>query len=764
VKAPALAAHDAGLCVLPVAHDGTKRPDPPGSKWQRYQHERPTRDDLDAWMAHRDGFGIVCGATSGNLELFEIEGRAVDDGTYTRFVQALISAGLQELWDRICAGYFETSPAGGVHLLYRCEQISGNLKLARRPNGKDIDVLIETRGEGGFAVVAPSGGRCHETGEPWVRELGGFDTIATITPEERAELHRVAMTFDEMPSRENTSTLQNGSVTSNGDRPGDNYNANTTWADVLEPHGWECVRTDAENIAYWRRPGKTWGVSATTNSRGTDRLKVFSSSTPFDTETTYDRFGAYAVLEHGGDFAAAARALRPAPRHRDASQNGSDGDTATDKPDTDALWLPDTFWDARDRLRKIRDAAHQRQRSPDAALHVCLARVAAMVPYTLTIPAIVGAESGLSYYCALLSVPGVGKSTTLAIGSGLIPADAALVGPVPLGTGEGIVEIMFEKQTEGEDKGARRQTKHHVLVYGDEGGALQALASRSGSTIDSTLRTIWTGKEIGNTNATEERRRLVREHTYTYGLVLGVQVPAAGALLATVATGLPQRFGWALATHPDIPPATGAPRPLDPLGWKPPKCATLSIADEIIDEIRAADLERVRGRCDTAELDAHEDLLRLKAAVLLAILVEDTPFDSIDRPVTVEHWELAGMVKRASDAARSHAVAQAAAHAERVEDANARRLGRRQATAAEIAEAHELTKTVDAARWIAEKARERPAGWAWAELRRAMRSDSRRYFEPGVEHAEAEEWVVVSEEPGQGQTKRVIAPGPRRPA
>ena len=73
---------------------------------------------------------------------------------------------------------------------------------------------------------------------------------------------------------------------------------------------------------YWRRPGKTDGHSATTNHEGTDRLKVFSSSTPFDDDATYDKFSALAILEHGGDHRAAARALAatsPGPVTRKAT-------------------------------------------------------------------------------------------------------------------------------------------------------------------------------------------------------------------------------------------------------------------------------------------------------------------------------------------------------------------------------------------------------------------------------------------------------------
>ncbi|MFP3360387.1 hypothetical protein R0K17_24030, partial [Planococcus sp. SIMBA_143] len=73
-------------------------------------------------------------------------------------------------------------------------------------------------------------------------------------------------------------------------------------------HGWQ-VHHRAGAETHWTRPGKstTEGPSATTREDG--GLYVFSTSTAFDPEVPYSKFGAYAVLEHGGDHAAAARAL-----------------------------------------------------------------------------------------------------------------------------------------------------------------------------------------------------------------------------------------------------------------------------------------------------------------------------------------------------------------------------------------------------------------------------------------------------------------------
>jgi putative DNA primase/helicase len=175
-------------------------------------------------------------------------------------------------------------------------------------------VLAETRGEGGWVVVAPSGGPTHETGRPWTVAYGSPATVPTITMAERDALHSAFRCLDQTPPAEPTPTQPRLSVvrTDGSVAPGDDYEARTSWSDILRPHGWTLVFNRGQ-VSYWRRPGKDRGVSATTgHAADRDRLYVFSSSTEFEQEHPYTKFGAYVLLEHDGDYTAAARALRGA--------------------------------------------------------------------------------------------------------------------------------------------------------------------------------------------------------------------------------------------------------------------------------------------------------------------------------------------------------------------------------------------------------------------------------------------------------------------
>src|SRR5699024_4750779 len=151
----------------------------------------------------------------------------------------------------------------------------------------------------------------------------GPNSIVTLDRETSDALLELARMCDAMPVVETPSAFNQPTTSTRTDdgslSPGDDYEARTDWTDILTPHGWtELFRTG--NTRYWRRPGKRLGISATTgHAEDRDRLYVFSTSTEFESETPYTKFGAYALLEHGTDYKAAARALstagygRPAP-------------------------------------------------------------------------------------------------------------------------------------------------------------------------------------------------------------------------------------------------------------------------------------------------------------------------------------------------------------------------------------------------------------------------------------------------------------------
>lgn len=278
-----------------------------------------------------DGFGVFCGPPSGELEMLEVEGRAVELLAQVKEHAAAMGEHAVELLGRIGRGCVQRSPSDGKHFLYRVSgKARGNVKLARRPDPNSPDgvlVLAETRGSGGWFVSAPSGGRTHKSGKPYAIERGTPAGIPTITEAERDTLHLLFGMIDEMPPQPQ-GEQRAPRERREGDplRVGDDFNCRATWEDILV--GWtKCKRVGDRQ--HWRRPGKDNGSSATTTE---NVLCCFSTSTKlphFDHETSQgavDKFGAYAWLHHNGDFSAATKTLAAegyGPPPLAATQNGT---------------------------------------------------------------------------------------------------------------------------------------------------------------------------------------------------------------------------------------------------------------------------------------------------------------------------------------------------------------------------------------------------------------------------------------------------------
>jgi P4 family phage/plasmid primase-like protien len=364
----ALLAHHSGLRVVPPKEDGSKAPLAPGGRWKQFQRQQSSEDEIRRWYAtSRSGLGIVCGRISGNLEMLEFEGRAVAEGLWQEFLSAAEQIGLRNLVDRIKFGYGERTPSGGFHLLYRCpDGVEGSDHLAERPPTEEEAaddrrrgitkppprVLIETRGEGGYVIVAPSGGRVHPSEKPYVLHYGGFDSIIMISGTERDALHALARTFDRMPAAPPRDQGSRANLrTHDENTPGNDFNRRGDWAkDVLEPAGWSFTGTDGEGRQRWyRAPGGRPGWTSATVSPDGEVLIVFSASAGLPTRCGLSKFAAYTNLHHDGDFSTAARALRAqgyghqsaAVEQSDSAGGDNDG-AATEGPPVAADGFPCT--------------------------------------------------------------------------------------------------------------------------------------------------------------------------------------------------------------------------------------------------------------------------------------------------------------------------------------------------------------------------------------------------------------------------------------
>ena len=289
-----------GLSIIPCDR-AAKQPRIP--TWKPYQAHPPAYAEILRWFApwsEADAVAIVAGRVSGNLEIMDFDAPMLLEPWAEQVrVQDL------ELLERLPV---IRTQSGGYHVYYRCAAgIAGNQKLAvdpAKPGGKYT--LIETRGEGGYVLAPPSSGYTLLQGE--------LNDIPFVSANERALLLASARQLSQEPvepQQARPQRQQRAARPTGGTRPGDDYNARGDIAAVLERHGWRFVR-QMQSESYWRKPGKRRrGHSATLNYQDSGYFYCFSTSAPpFEPERGYSPFSVYALLEHGGDFKAAAQALQ----------------------------------------------------------------------------------------------------------------------------------------------------------------------------------------------------------------------------------------------------------------------------------------------------------------------------------------------------------------------------------------------------------------------------------------------------------------------
>jgi len=343
----------AGLAVIPIDSNPTKRPPysllpvigswpdgRPRHGWAPFMERLPTQSELEKWFncwGSRSGIAVVCGQVSGNLEVIDI-----DSAEYAERWLSRVSAQASGLLDKLV---LVQTPRPGLHAYFRCPVIGGSAKVAAiavpSENGEQVnaETIIETRGEGGYALIPPTPPWCHPTGRTYTYfSVRTLVDVQIITPDERTALFDIARSFHAPPVRLRVVPPRTSSPRQyDRRRPGDDFNHRSSWSELLERHGWSLSHVSADEIQHWTRPGKSEGTSATVDYAGNDLLHVFTSNVPLlEQDTSYSKFSFLVLMEHDGNYAAAAQALRQQGfgqphlnvnrrRHRRAARSGARG-------------------------------------------------------------------------------------------------------------------------------------------------------------------------------------------------------------------------------------------------------------------------------------------------------------------------------------------------------------------------------------------------------------------------------------------------------
>lgn len=271
----------------------------PACKWGKYQTQRPTADDLRAWFADQEdgALGIVAGAVSNNLVILDFDG----DG-WERARDDLLAA-----FPELRATRQVETGSGRWHVWVRCTELTGDdgqpisREEFKRPDlGEKTAIDFRANKHQTLAPPSlhPSGGRYHflDAQAPIVTLSSALPLLAWLEGWQRK---------GQEPPREYRPVA---TLDAEGTRPGDDYNARGDVLRLLTAAGWQVVKQRGD-VTDLRRPGKDHGTSATWNYYPRKFYPFTTNGAPFEAEHCYDAFSVYALLEHHGDFSAAAREL-----------------------------------------------------------------------------------------------------------------------------------------------------------------------------------------------------------------------------------------------------------------------------------------------------------------------------------------------------------------------------------------------------------------------------------------------------------------------
>lgn len=318
--------YDSGLVVLPALRKEKR----PVGAWKKWTKERPDFDAVFGARTKFDAICVVCGAISGGLEIIDFDQKAA---LYPAFCQELKKADVDVDFP------IETTQRGGKHLAFRSKACGKNQKLANNESG----CAIETRGEGGICIIAPSEGYELESGDwTYVPEIGPglrdliLDCARVLDADRRETTSRktekstpkqISQTYSEPYKSESASDYLRREL--------------SPLRDSLRRAGWTYLRTEGD-FEQWERPDQP--VSGKPGGSVNVKERYFycftSNGAPFEPNKCYSPLDAIATLDFGGNVSEASKAFAPrrsAPKRIRAFEFYNDPTSrACERPDGDA--------------------------------------------------------------------------------------------------------------------------------------------------------------------------------------------------------------------------------------------------------------------------------------------------------------------------------------------------------------------------------------------------------------------------------------------
>ena len=277
---------DSNLSIIPVSAD--KRP---LGQWKAYQTEARTKEDIDKLKSPL--YGLVTGFSG--VEVIDVDLKVFSTlQEQNDFWNELLSFLKDNIDDFDKKFVIYKTKNQGYHILYRCDTIVGNTKIAVLEGHKEA--VIESRGIGGMVVLY----------ENQISKLS-YSEIQTISSRDRDIAWGIAKTYNYINHEEIEvpkiikKTYDESIIT-----PWDDYNQNVSIFEIISSE-LKIVRTLNDRYILQRIGSDNPMSGSVFKSNGC--MYLFTTGTSFEHEKLYTPFTAYTRIFHNDDYTASAREL-----------------------------------------------------------------------------------------------------------------------------------------------------------------------------------------------------------------------------------------------------------------------------------------------------------------------------------------------------------------------------------------------------------------------------------------------------------------------
>jgi hypothetical protein len=292
---------DTGFSLLTVGESKV-----PNFAWKSTQEKQLSKQEFEKRWAYESGItkkngeplppthnvGIVCGFW--NVEVIDIDLKVFDtlaeQQEFWKEYESMLRDNIDDFDDKFIIA---KTVNNGYHILYRCEEISGNTKIAKMKDSAEY--IIETRGKGGYVFIY----------DKVVSKLSYVD-IKEISIRDRETLWDISKLFHNPDPEPEIKPTKKDDIINECLTPWEDFNLRN---DVLDVVGDEftIIRNNKDRIIIKRHGASSPHSGYIYKNSGC--MYLFTTGTIYPNEKLLSPYACYTYKHHNGDFKASASDL-----------------------------------------------------------------------------------------------------------------------------------------------------------------------------------------------------------------------------------------------------------------------------------------------------------------------------------------------------------------------------------------------------------------------------------------------------------------------